>query len=272
MPDNERLVYFNNCRSRDHVRLYGSGAFYDLSTTGSHATKATDLRLGQQCVVATTAPGNRVAFNWYYFRRERIQRANGRPFRVFFGKFFTSETFSKADAARKRRYSAFFDVNGNFKRQSVISGVVPQNERPVARQGNASAQNKKSKGSQGGAGFGDPIDNKLVETAAIDAVRKAYENDRWRVRSVERDKCGFDLECHKGRLIKNVEVKGVSAATQCFIITAAEVERARKDKKFVLMVVTSALSASPILTPYSGREFSQQFDLSAIQYRAALRS
>jgi hypothetical protein len=48
-----------------------------------------------------------------------------------------------------------------------------------------------------GAGFGDAMENKIVEDAAIDAVKRQYVSDGWSVRSVERDRCGYDLECRK---------------------------------------------------------------------------
>ncbi len=121
------VVYFNNCRDRDHVALFGSGAFYDLSTTGVQATKATNLQIGQECVVATTAPEDNVTFSWYSFLREDVMSDDrGIDCRVFFGKFVSSETLSKVAATRDTRYSAFFDVKGNFKRQSVVSGQRPQ--------------------------------------------------------------------------------------------------------------------------------------------------
>jgi hypothetical protein len=125
---------------------------------------------------------------------------------------------------------------------------------------------------QDGAGFGNSVENKEVEEAAIRTVKKQYEADGWQVRSVERDGCGFDLECRKGQVVEDVEVKGVSGTKQIFVITAREAEQARKNPNFVLIVVTSALSASPGLTRYSGAKFCRRFDLSAMQYRAALRS
>lgn len=122
-----------------------------------------------------------------------------------------------------------------------------------------------------GAGFGRSENNKLVEEAAITAVKKHYESDGWNVHSVERQKCGFDLECYKAGIIENVEVKGVSGTEQSFIITAGEVEQARTNRNFVLVVVTSSLSASPGITHYSGPEFIGRFGLSVVQYRAVLR-
>jgi hypothetical protein len=122
-----------------------------------------------------------------------------------------------------------------------------------------------------GAGFGDPTENKLVENAAVQAVTKDYERDGWLVRSVERDKCGFDLECSKEGEIEHVEVKGVRGTDQSFIITSGEVRQAEMNPNFVLTVVTEALSPSPKLTKHSGAEFGRRFDLSAIQYRAVLK-
>ncbi|MBI3840330.1 MAG: DUF3883 domain-containing protein [Planctomycetia bacterium] len=126
-------------------------------------------------------------------------------------------------------------------------------------------------GLQAGAGFGSAAENKLVEDAAIRAVTEHYEAKGWDVHSVERDKCGFDLDCRKGRAVKSVEVKGVRGVVQCFVITAREVKQAETNPNFVLMVVTSALSECPVLTRYTGPEFCRSFELSGVQFRAILR-
>ena len=116
-----RLFYFNNCHGRDHVRLYGKGAFYDLDTTGFQSTKATDLIPGQKCVVATRGSYDNITFNWYSFQREAVMNDNtGASCRVLFGDFLRSEELSKSEAAQHSHYANFFDVNGNFKRHSVI--------------------------------------------------------------------------------------------------------------------------------------------------------
>ena len=99
---------------------------------------------------------------------------------------------------------------------------------------------------------------------------KTYEANGWSVRSVERDKCGFDLKCSINGKVEQVEVKGVRGTGLCFIITAGEVEQARRNRKFFLVVVTSALSSSPKATKFSGVEFCRQFKLSPIQFRAVL--
>jgi hypothetical protein len=124
---------------------------------------------------------------------------------------------------------------------------------------------------QPGAGFGDAAENKIVESKAVDAVIMDYEGKGWSVRSVEPDKCGFDLICTKNDVIENVEVKGIKGSTPCFIITAGEVGQAETNPRFFLVVVTAALSSSPKLTKYSGAEFMHRFKLSAVQYRATLK-
>jgi hypothetical protein len=131
----DRVVYFNNCNNRPHERLFGPGAFYDLNVTGRQASQAVSLPVGQECVVATTAPDNRVTFTWYSLLRERRLRERGNEdrtlYRVFFGDLLLAETFSKEAATAHPRYRAFFDVRGHFKQQATITASVPGGERPT---------------------------------------------------------------------------------------------------------------------------------------------
>ena len=120
----QRIVFLNNCQNRNHVGIYGADAFYDLNTTGFQSTLAVNLTAGQPCIVASTGHNNEIVFSWYSFEREEVRRDDkGVLCRVFFGKFIKSEQYSKAEAAQKEPYTAFFDVNGNFKRHSVHTRV-----------------------------------------------------------------------------------------------------------------------------------------------------
>ena len=115
------LVYFNNCNGRDHRRIFGDGAFYDLDTVGHQATKANNLSSGQQCIVATAESDGEIAFCWYRLLHEAVKPDDeGHPCRVFFGRRIKTDRLSKRDAARDGIYSTFFDKNGNFERHSVI--------------------------------------------------------------------------------------------------------------------------------------------------------
>jgi hypothetical protein len=123
-PTNVRdivMFYFNNCRGRDHARLFGSGAFYDLNTTGLQSSLAKNLSVGELCIVATPVKDGQVEFLSFEHSREEIKPDDeGKPCRVMFGSLLKSETLRKGDAAHSRDYSTFFDKKGNFKRQSVL--------------------------------------------------------------------------------------------------------------------------------------------------------
>jgi hypothetical protein len=123
-------MLFNNCRSRRHAQLFGTGAFYDLNQYGLQAHMAADLTPEQHCCVATPAEGDDIEFAWYCFSRERIMTdPDPRPgaptttVRVFFGDWLGSETISRAEAMATEPYAQFFNVNGHFKRPSAIRPI-----------------------------------------------------------------------------------------------------------------------------------------------------
>lgn len=123
----------------------------------------------------------------------------------------------------------------------------------------------------GGAGFGDPETNRKVEKLAIIFVTKWYQSRGWTVDSVEAEKCGFDLRCARNADEEHVEVKGVQGEGQSFPITASEVRQASRDSRFILCVVTSALSNQPSMHRFTGKEFLNSFDLEPLAFMARLR-
>ena len=122
-----------------------------------------------------------------------------------------------------------------------------------------------------GAGFGETEKNLQVEEKAVSFVTRWYRKQGWRVKSIEQEKQGFDLICHKGNIEEHVEVKGTSGNICTFIITANEVKQAKQNPKFVLCIVTEALSKTPKLVCYSGEDFLQEFSLEALQYKAVMK-
>ena len=125
------IVYFNNCKGRHYVDIYGDDAFYDLAETGPQRKQARDLTVGQECVVASYADGGRILFEWFSLTEERnMPDEHGQPCRVLFGDLLSEETKTKSAAAKSRRYGAFFNVNGHFKRSSVVRGEVADRNRP----------------------------------------------------------------------------------------------------------------------------------------------
>jgi hypothetical protein len=94
-----------------------------------------------------------------------------------------------------------------------------------------------------GAGFGAPATNKVVEAAAMAAVREFYQSGDWQVQDVSRDKLGWDLTCTSpDGEIARVEVKGVRGDRPTVLLTANEIRSATNDEGWVLAVVTRALS------------------------------
>lgn len=109
--------YLSNCNARQHARMFGSGAFYDLGVTGHQARLATDLSKDQQYVVATPTKDGKIAFEWFRFSRMTVKPDDeGIRCRVFFGDSIKEGKLNKGDAARHPLYSIFFNKNGDFKR------------------------------------------------------------------------------------------------------------------------------------------------------------
>lgn len=121
-----------------------------------------------------------------------------------------------------------------------------------------------------GAGFGDAETNHEVELAAVRVVTEHYRNKGWSVKSVERDRVGFDLQCTRPGSEEHAEVKGVAGAELIFMLTAGEVERAKHDPVYVVHVVTEALSTSPRHRIWRGPEFLRSFAVEPTQFRARL--
>lgn len=65
------------------------------------------------------------------------------------------------------------------------------------------------------------------------------------MKSVELERCGYDLHCTRNEVEEHVEVKGLSGSDLAFIVTAGEMTRAGQDEAFFLYVVTEALSPKP---------------------------
>src|ERR1043165_6488090 len=101
-------MYFNNCHKRNHVRLYGKEAFFDLETTGPQAEVASrlanELSVGDKCIVATPdIEGDTscdITFDSYRFLRHVVMPDPDRNVRchAYFGKLIKTETMSRAEA------------------------------------------------------------------------------------------------------------------------------------------------------------------------------
>jgi hypothetical protein len=122
------------------------------------------------------------------------------------------------------------------------------------------------------AGFGaSPEENRAAEQAGIRFARAKLRRDGWTVTDRQKDACGYDLECRRGRRELHVEFKGVTGETPGFVITHNERECARRDPYFALWVVTAARTKRPTLHAFAATDLDREFDLRAISYIATLK-
>jgi hypothetical protein len=104
-----------------------------------------------------------------------------------------------------------------------------------------------------GGGFGSADDNKEVEIAAMDAATDRLKDDGWKVKDVSVLKCGYDLECTRGRSKLHVEVKGSSGLEKKFILTQNELATWETDQNYCLVLVTLALEEHPLIDSFHGK-------------------
>lgn len=121
---------------------------------------------------------------------------------------------------------------------------------------------------ESGAGYGNAERNAEVEKSAVNFVTKSYEAQGYEVRSVEADKCGYDLVAKRRTHELHLEVKGVSGDVPEFQITKNEVESARNDEAFRLVVVVNALEKHRRAIELSGSQFLERYDLRPDSFRA----
>lgn len=113
--------YLNNCRNRNHAAIFGAGAFYDLGTSGRQAANQFAFHPGHWCVVATEPTPGIIRFTWYRFTESRLAMDGQQQVRVLCGVYMREESVQRADAPAMEQYKPFFNKDGHFKRQSVIS-------------------------------------------------------------------------------------------------------------------------------------------------------
>lgn len=169
-------------------------------------------------------------------------------------------------------FKSFLDSQQNFSLglRKIEKRYIDKLEKLITSQGALESEVSEN-GEEVGGGFGYFKTNKKIEEAAISAVTNDYKKRGWKVTSIEAEKRGFDLLCTKANKEEHVEVKGIQGKVLSFIITAGEVKKSQSDKKFVICVVTSA-SSNPKLHKFTAKDFSDQFDLEAIAYRAFKKS
>jgi len=129
----------------------------------------------------------------------------------------------------------------------------------------------RANGALKGAGFGAPEQNRRVEQAAIKFVTRYFENKRWNVKNFSDQNRGYDLVCSRQGKSLHLEVKGSRGTKHQFIVTANERKVWRSDSKYVLALVTNALSSMPSLSLFRGIGGFQHFQFEPISFVVTVR-
>jgi len=283
MPSHRAVWYFNNCRTEEHAAEYARGAFFDLYRKQRSHRIAGQIEPGSLCAVLSRrkVEDGMIRVDWHRLDRIREMRPRngGARASVFVGPLCRSELLVERRAATIDRYKPFFDRLHRIKHGSVFRGEIPLAEwralsrRTSPRPGRSGrAQREEAEAIREvtlvrGAGFGDLETNRRVERVAIGEVTRRFEEEGWRVNSVERDKRGYDLKCIRGGTERHVEVKGIQGRASVFIVTAGELRRARTDRRFWIAIVTAALSRKPRVEVVPGRELIRGFRHKALAFR-----
>jgi hypothetical protein len=119
-------------------------------------------------------------------------------------------------------------------------------------------------------GFGTPEHRRNVETAAERAAIKYYQAKGFSCKRVTHIPCGHDFVFTNGKSELHVEVKGTAGTLARFFLTRNEYSKGlESDPSWRLLMVTSALSSSPIIAEYDATQLRRAFDLAPYAYIAA---
>lgn len=94
-------------------------------------------------------------------------------------------------------------------------------------------------GRRRGQGFAsDTASKTAVEVHAMDAIRRALEDEGWNVEDVSRRR-SYDFHCQRDGDELRVEVKGTRGGPETILVTANEVEHAREHGAVALAIVSA---------------------------------
>ena len=113
-------VLLNNCHGRDHRKLFGPQAFYDLDIKAAHRRQLPGVVRGTECIVAGPEKDGAIEFGFYTFSCEALMPDKRRYVRVLFGDFVRTETLTREEARKKRPFSLLFTSKGHFKQLSAL--------------------------------------------------------------------------------------------------------------------------------------------------------
>lgn len=119
-------MIFNNCKGRKHREFFDrENAFFDLNTFGRQLNQATDVKVGETCVVAEYAMyPSQLRFSTFVVKEIVLlrDRETGEMCRVFCGSPVGKKIdLSRDEASRHRIYGCLLNKLKYLKRTAVAA-------------------------------------------------------------------------------------------------------------------------------------------------------
>ncbi len=121
------MLYLNNFENDNHIEKYGQRAVFDVSSIPTYSSIVRYVE--KECVKGSVRAlkVSRTFSRQLQFELYEITGVKKSPLNseqkicyVFYGNILNTHTKSKKDALNDERTNYFFDVNGNFKRRSLL--------------------------------------------------------------------------------------------------------------------------------------------------------
>lgn len=103
------------------------------------------------------------------------------------------------------------------------------------------------------------------EKAALVAVTTHYAQNDWQVSPMDKNTCGYDLQCVRGEEQEQVLIKDVPDASAPFVLNATEINSARTCAGFVLWLVSQEQERT-ICQQWRGEEVLAKFQIEPLEY------
>ena len=97
---------------------------------------------------------------------------------------------------------------------------------------------------------------------------KHYEERGYTHKDMTKANCGYDFSFTKAGKELHVEIKGTSGASKHFYLTRNEHHGLESNEKWLLALVTNALTSTPNVNIYTPEEVNKNFNFDPICYEA----
>jgi hypothetical protein len=116
------VKFLNNCQLRPHSEIFNEEyAIFDLSVPSVGFDAFTGVKFGSIVIVANKISDSEIVFKTCRYTAKKLMDDNiGIRCLVLLGDVMNEEVLAKSEAAKHKLYKNYFDVNGNFKRASVL--------------------------------------------------------------------------------------------------------------------------------------------------------